>query len=296
MNKHGQDPPSAPSDRAAFPQLGSWGSGERRSRPPDCRCLHRRSSFRRKQTGDPTSQALGFQRLAVRQSPRAPPCGAGFPTPPRPRTIPVPLPRTCRPKIAQRPRRPHQGFSFLFCCFQAFFCLSENETDTPPASRPPDNTHAPALMSPCGRPPSRLCPGRAPRGTHSRGRRRAGRALTVPSARRLPRPRPEERPAAAQAAQPARHAPPGSGEALRPRLQRPRAPRAGAARRVLRIRWVPRGAAESPEAASGARHGRCGRGAGAAGGRGAGRRSGPALCPPCLGPGFCSCLCLCASV
>ncbi|XP_036771357.2 inactive N-acetyllactosaminide alpha-1,3-galactosyltransferase isoform X2 [Manis pentadactyla] len=60
-----------------------------------------------------------------------------------------------------------------------------------------------------GRPPSRLCPGRAPRGAHSRGRRRAGRALTVPSARRLPRPRPEERPAAGRR-QRRRHSPPGT--------------------------------------------------------------------------------------
>lgn len=121
---------------------------------------------------------------------------SGFPPPPA-------TPTTCSPRWQRGPATVTRDFLFFFCWLQAFFCLSENETDTP-ASPPADtHTHPHSRTRAAGLPAASVRGGSGSAHTAAGG---AGRgAPTLSSARRLPR-----------APLPAARRPPPGGSAPRP--------------------------------------------------------------------------------
>lgn len=248
---------------------GGWGgSSESSSSPQACRCLPLRPSFPRKQMVDQTSQALRSPRVwrgarapgplpAVRGDRPHPALRCSGSPPP----LPTPPPPRAGPGRQRGPATITRDFLFFFCWFQAFFCLSENETNTPCASPPPD-THAhrqsctrapglPAAVSGAG-PFLHKQPRAGP------SRERAARCpapdrflAPLPAARCPPPRRSARRPAGPSAGGTPR---PGTPRRARAEAARPRTtPGPGAEAQVsperaqlLRIRWVPRGAARAP--------------------------------------------------
>ena len=247
--------------------------------------------------------------LAGRQGTGAPPCGTGRQTPPRPPMLRVPAtppPPRASPGRQRGPATVTRDFLFFFCWFQAFFCLSENETNTPCASPPPD-THAhrqsrtrapglPAAVSGAG-PSVHKQPRAGPSGERAARCPAPTRFLApLPAARCPPPRRSARRPAGPSAGGTPRPGTPSRAraEAARRLFGQPRTtPGPGAEAQasperaqLLRIRWVPRGAARAPQRPR-ARPGP-GRRAPSEGGAGRGRTTAPALpccCPACV-PAF----------
>lgn len=273
---HRQDPRQVPSDQpppSGAQDLGGSGKSREGSSPPACRCLHLHSSFPRKQMVDQTSQALGFPSVWRRaRAPRPLPAVQGDRPHPTRNSRPPPT-TTCSPRQQRGPATVTRDFLFFFCWLQAFFCLSENETDTPSASPPADTrTRTHALARPASRPPvSGAGPAlrTQPRAAQSGERRRclalARSRAQLPAARRPPPGSSAPRPV-------------GRSAGCTPRPGTPRGARAEAARRqvraaegaagpgtearssarcarTLRIRWVSRGAARAPGGRSWARPG-----------------------------------------